>query len=182
MPCLSGVPRSESDAHEPTSLQPISSGSIGRLRGFFHDGVVDGDRRTGGEAWFVEAEKFEVGLGAFKKRLRRTGKHLGLKALHLGKEGGGVQHEDAAVPEVAAVGEIAFGSVSVGLLGEPFDAEGGFLEPVDGRALQNVAVAGVRAVGSYAEQHEAATGGDFGSGFHGGTESRLRHGSRGRSA
>ncbi len=87
---------------------------------------------------------------------------LRLEACELVDEGARVQHEDAAVPEEVAVGEIALGGRGVGLLVEGIDAECGTGKAFERAALANVAVAGVGAVGLDAEQDELAGGGDDG--------------------
>jgi hypothetical protein len=63
------------------------------------------------------------------------------------------QHEDAAVPGVAAFGEVALGDVELGLF---FEAQHARRAAVGRRLALDVAVAGFRAVGRDAEDHDRA--------------------------
>jgi hypothetical protein len=54
----------------------------------------------------------------------------------------GAEDELADVPVVSAVGEVALGSILVGLLGEALDAIGSARRPLEARAALDVAIAG----------------------------------------
>ncbi len=65
------------------------------------------------------------------------------------------QHEHAAVPVVAAVGEVALGRRQIGLFDERGDSDGAFVRLAFGA---DVAVTGVGAIGPDAEDDDAAAG------------------------
>ena len=84
-----------------------------------------------------------------------------------------MQHEDATVPEVVAGGEIALGGFRIRLLEEGIHLERAAAEPIERRALADVAVAGVGVRRLDAEQHQAAGGGNFRCAAHGLGKARL---------
>ena len=93
---------------------------------------------------------------------------VGAVALQLGKVAVGAEHENAAVPEVAAGGEKTLRGLQVRLLDEALDREGLALRC----ALPDVAVAGVRAARRDAEHHERALAGELRGGADSGVEVR----------
>ena len=85
-----------------------------------HHGVVDRIRRAGGEGRLVQAAEVEVAVGVLHRGLGGLGDGRRV-LLDLGQEAVGAEHEHAAVPVEAAVGDEAFGGVAVRLLDEALD-------------------------------------------------------------
>ena len=124
---------------------------------FLHDRVVDGIGGAGHEGFVVHAHEDAVGSGAGGRGPAgggdvRTEPFQGLqpdRALH---------HEDAAVPPVVAVVQIALGHGGVGLLNER-GQHSRRRGPRSRSAGPEVAVAGLRPVGNDAEgDHESRLG------------------------
>ncbi len=78
-----------------------------RLLGLLHHRVVDGDVGRAREGGAVEAQEVQI-VRRFGEGLARRCQDLRGQLLELRQEGARVQHEDAAVPEVALIGDVGF--------------------------------------------------------------------------
>ena len=92
-----------------------------------------------------------------------------------------MQDEDAAIPEVAAIGEVGFGRGTVGLFEEGIDREATGLACQRGAAA-DVAIAGVRPGRHDAEENELTRCRDGGRPLQGADERLARPSPRGRTA
>ena len=86
-----------------------------------HHGVVDAVGGDRGERLGVEAQERGVGRRGARRRPRSPRAMSGRKRPQRGEPDARAQHEHAAVPVVAAVGEVALGGRQVGLLDEGGD-------------------------------------------------------------
>ncbi len=107
-----------------------------------------------GKRGAVEAQETEV-LAGLVERAPGSGEDRRCKLLQLRQERAGVQDEDAAIPEVATIGEVGFGRGTVGLFEEGIDREATGLASQRGAAA-DVAIAGVRPGRRDAEENELA--------------------------
>ena len=118
-----------------------------------HQGVVDRDRRTGGEGLLGEAREGQIGRGLGDGRAAARDERGG-EPLELGEELRDGEHEHAAVPGVFARGDELLRAAAVRLLdefGDRMDAgEGGMRRPA-----ADVAEAGLGAFGHDSEGREA---------------------------
>ena len=128
------------------------TGVAGRL----HHRVVDAFGRNRGERRGIEADEGAV-VGRLRPGRPRRGQDVRPKALECVQPDAGAQHEHAAVPEIAAVGDIAFGGGEVGLFDEGGDRHR--RRAHRGRRLDpDVAEARFRTLGADAEDDDAAAG------------------------
>eukprot|EP01136_Pigoraptor_vietnamica_P040121 Opistho-1_new@932 len=144
------VPRTEvaPAGVERHHLHAEAAGRVGRAG--LHHRVVDRFAGDGGEGGLVGTHEAGVGAAAGPRGLGGLG-DIRPEMSHCGEPHGGPQYEHAAVPRVAAVGEVALGGGPIGLLDEGLDAP----DHVGAFAV-DIAEAGLRAVGHDAERDEAA--------------------------
>ena len=121
-------------------------------RAALHHRVVHRFRRHRRELRLARPHELRIALARRPGRLHRLGDvgTEGLQRLHPHR---GAQHEHAAVPEVAALGQVALGSRQVRLLDELRHPRRAQL-----RQRADVAVAGLRRVGRDAQDHHQAVG------------------------
>ena len=119
-----------------------------------HHRVVDALGRNGRERRGVEAQERGVDLRAAERRFARRG-DVGPEAAQRIQPHARAQDEHAAVPVVAAIGDVALRRRQVGLLDEGSDRPR-FLGGALYRAGADVAVAGVRPLRPDAENDDAA--------------------------
>ena len=96
-----------------------------------------------------------------------------LEALQLAQKRTGMEHEDAAVPIVAAVVEIPARRIGIRLLEKRIHLESTRIRSAECGAAANVAIAGMCRVRFDAEQHELAHCRHLGSSTHGRDETGL---------
>ncbi len=119
-----------------------------------HHRIVDRFAGQGGEFRLVEAQEVEIALRLVEGGAAE-GDHVGMPAGQLVEIEAGGKQEDAAVPEIVAGGEIAFGARAVGLLDEGGDVIAAVLAGKSG-AAPDIAIAGFRPVGGDAEGDQGA--------------------------
>lgn len=135
---------------------------------FFHDGVVDGIRRAGGEGVFGDADEVAIALAVGNGGFAGGG-HVGLEAGECLEPDAGAHHEDAGVPQVLAAGDVFGGAGGVGLFDKGVELAGAGGTGHEAAGAQ-VSVAGFCPVGDDAEGDECA-GFGLGQAFaHGGEE------------
>ncbi|MNZ48029.1 hypothetical protein D3C78_657630 [compost metagenome] len=129
-------------------------------RRLLHHRVVDGIVRAAGEGGRIDAHCDAIALAALQ------GQQTGVVDVHLVlleflQEAAGAEQEHAAVPEVIAGFDVLAGLGFVRLLDELGDAADALRQAGVGLAA-DVAVAGFRALGGYAEEHHLALFGGAG--------------------
>ena len=88
--------------------------AVGLGRALLHHGVVDRFRRHGLELFFARAHELRVGAAHLKRFAGGVG-NVGAEVAQRGQPARGLHDEHAAVPEVAAIGQVGFGGLQVGL-------------------------------------------------------------------
>ena len=143
-------------------------GHDGAVRGVLHHREIDGFRRAGLERAVIGTEEIQVRAGALDG-LAAGLDHVRAQVFQSVDEGGRGKQENAAVPEVVSLGNIAFRRGGVGLFGKTVDGETA-VRPVDHAALTDISVARRRAVRDDAEGHQLALPGRLQAGADGGGE------------
>ena len=103
------------------------------LRNAFHDGVVDRVGRTGGEGLLADPDEVTISRSQ-RPSAFAGGQNIGPAGRHRRQPDRGAQHEQAAVPEVAALLEVSLRRCQIGFFYKAFDQAGALRRPLVGSA------------------------------------------------